>query len=184
MEIWKDIIGYEGLYQVSNLGNVKSIGRMLYDINKKENVIYKRDKLLKYAINHKGYKIVKLQKCCSKKTISIHRLVALTFIPNPDNLPQVNHIDGNKQNNCVSNLEWCDNTYNHNHAIEHNLCKSRKIVLQDKNGNKLYFNNLHLMFKYLNIIPNGNYIKFINKNILYHNYYLKDWRKNKNENAS
>lgn len=173
-EIWENIKGYEGLYQVSNLGRVKSIKRLIYDINKKQNVYIQKETILKYGLNHKGYKMVKLQKNKQKKTISIHRLVALTFIPNPNNLEQVNHIDGNKENNCVSNLEWCNNEYNHQHAIEHNLCKTRKVELTDVNGNKYQFNNLHLMFKFIKRRPGGDYKNYINKNKLYNGYYIND----------
>lgn len=101
-EIWKDIKGYEGLYQVSNLGNVRSLN---YN---RENKI----KLLTPCIK-RGYKSICLRKN-SKKFFLLHRLVAQAFIPNPNNLPQVNHKDENKQNNCVDNLEWCTSEYNIN----------------------------------------------------------------------
>ena len=90
-EIWRDIAGYEGLYKVSTEGNIKSI---------------KRNKLLSLYTNHGGYKKVDLCKNNTRKHYSVHRLVAQAFIPNPDNLPQVNHKDEDKSNNCVSNLEW------------------------------------------------------------------------------
>ena len=96
-EIWKDIPGYEGLYQVSNLGRVKSLGREV---------------LLKPMHNKKGYLLVALYKNHIRKFKFIHRLVAQTFLSNPNNLPQVNHKDENKENNCVNNLEFCDNKYN------------------------------------------------------------------------
>lgn len=98
-EIFKDIPGYEGKYQISNLGRIWSIGKQMYLKPKKSESGYLRIGL--YAKNGK------------QKFESIHRLVALTFIPNPDGLPQVNHKDENKQNNCVENLEWIsakDNT--------------------------------------------------------------------------
>lgn len=98
-EIWKDIKGYEGLYQVSNLGRVKSLG------NGKE-------KIRKTNISSNGYLSLILVKNKKGKNFSVHRLVAEAFIDNPDNLPCVNHKDENKLNNCVDNLEWCTKQYN------------------------------------------------------------------------
>lgn len=105
MEIWKNIEGYPN-YQVSNFGNVRSLN-------------YHREgesKILKTSLNHKGYQLVSLYKNNKRKTFQVHRLVAQAFIQNPDNLPQVNHKDENKQNNCVDNLEWCDVKYNCNYG--------------------------------------------------------------------
>lgn len=96
-EIWKDIPNYEGLYQVSDLGRVKSVKRQL---------------ILKPMLTKKGYLSVALYKNHSRKIKPIHRLVAQTFLSNPNNLPQVNHKDENKENNCVDNLEFCTNRYN------------------------------------------------------------------------
>lgn len=173
-EIWKDIAGYENLYQVSNLGNIKSIGRMNYDINTKKVVFLKKEMPLKPFLNHKGYKMVKLQKNKNKKTISIHRLVAQTFIDNPNNLPQVNHINGNKQDNRVENLEWCDNTYNYREAVRLGLKKERKVKLVSQNGKTIVFDNIHRMCEFLNICVSGEYRKFINKGKLFKGYYLYD----------
>lgn len=100
-EEWKDIRHFEGFYQVSNLGNVRSFI---------DNHWKKRDvpKILKLFKLTKGYLGVCLyDKKGSSKTYKVHRLVAQAFIPNPNNLPQVNHIDENKENNTVDNLEWC-----------------------------------------------------------------------------
>lgn len=106
MEIYKDIEGYEGLYQVSNLGNVKSLG------NGKK----RKEKVLKPAKNNRGYLYVCLCNQEIRKIYKIHRLVAEAFVPNPNNLPEVNHKDENKTNNTDNNLEWCDHKYNINYG--------------------------------------------------------------------
>lgn len=106
MEIWKDIKGYEGYYQISNLGNVKSLDR----IDAIGRVV--KGRLLKWKHNNRGYFTICLKKDGQARYFLVHRLVALTFIPNGDGLAQVNHKDENKSNNQVDNLEWCNNLYN------------------------------------------------------------------------
>ena len=91
--IWKDIKGYEGLYEVSNTGYIKSLQ-------------FKKPFIKKFNKNHQGYLSVSLYKDNENKLVKVHRVVAEAFIPNPENKPQVNHKDGNKANNCVENLEW------------------------------------------------------------------------------
>ena len=113
-EIWKDIEGYEGKYQVSNCGNVRSL---MYHNTKG----IKRISLLKPATDACGYFRCALSKNNILKTYKVHRLVAQAFIPNPNNYPQINHIDGNKKNNNAGNLEWCTNSMNQVHAYSHNL---------------------------------------------------------------
>ena len=102
-EVWKDIEGYEGLYQVSNYGNIRSF----MDKNGQKRVL-----LLKPQNATGGYFVARLYKNHKGKTIKIHRIVATTFIPNPHNYPMINHKDEDKTNNCVWNLEWCNNSYN------------------------------------------------------------------------
>ena len=132
-ELWKPI-GYEG-YEVSNLGRVKS---------------YKYDKIngkiMKPYKNTKGYLQIDLQLDGRKREnrvhLSVHRLVAIAFIPNPDNLPQVNHKDEDKTNNCVDNLEWCTNDYNAHYGthIERVAEKIRMPIYSvDKQGNIEHF---------------------------------------------
>lgn len=102
IEIWKDIEGYEGLYQVSNFGNVKSLN---YNRSGKENI-------LKPQKNENKYLHISLCKNKKQKTFLLHRLVALAFLKNPQNFPCINHKDENKENNHVDNLEWCTHEYN------------------------------------------------------------------------
>lgn len=113
-EIWKDIPNYEGLYQASNFGRIKSIQYF----NHANNKIYPREKILKPILNEKGYCRVDLSKSGESKRHRVHRLVAKTFLPNPYNLLEVNHIDGNKQNNNVNNLEWCSRSHNMKEACK------------------------------------------------------------------
>lgn len=113
-EIWKDIVGYENIYQISNNGNVKSLGRWIN--TKCKGKRWQEGKILKPNIDNRGYLHVCLMNNGIKKTYSVHRLVAQAFISNPNNYPCVNHKDENKQNNCVENLEFCTVKYNVNYG--------------------------------------------------------------------
>lgn len=124
-EIWIDIINYEGIYQVSNLGKIKSLKRTCSSRN---NSIRKvSDKLLKIFPNKTRANYWYVSLASNKpKQYRVHKLVALHFIPNPDNLPQINHIDGNKANNMVYNLEWCTAQQNTDHAFKLGLMPDRR----------------------------------------------------------
>ena len=119
-EIYRDIKDYKGLYQVSNFGRIMSLN---YGRTRKA-------KLLKLDTTHKGYLKVGLSINGKRKFVFVHRLVAEHFIPNPDNLPEVNHIDENKENNIVENLEWCDRKYNINYGTRNE--KSAKTLTNGK----------------------------------------------------
>ena len=121
-EIWKDIQGYEGMYQVSSHGRVRSFK-------------WNRCKILKTRKDKKGYTVVTLTKHSKNYVPKVHRLVAIAFIPNPNNLPQVNHKDEDKSNNNIDNLEWCTNEYNRNYGTRNERAikkmietKGRKIM--------------------------------------------------------
>ena len=124
-EVWKSVKGYEGLYKVSNLGRVKSIPRP-----KTTGGILKPFKRAKYLS-------VDLRKINKRKTFQVHRMVAEAFIPNPNNLEQVNHKDGNKLNNVVDNLEWCTCSENVKHAYKNQLMKARKGI-KNTRSKKVY----------------------------------------------
>lgn len=134
MEVWKDIEGYNGKYQVSNYGNVRSFSK------------WKNGRLLKFGTNSHGYYTVNLVKDGRKsvKIVSVHRLVAMAFIENPGMVREVNHIDGDKKNNRVDNLEWVDRYENIRHAVRTGLipykrgaenCRARAVIQKDKDGN-------------------------------------------------
>lgn len=118
-EIWKDIKGYEGLYQVSSFGRVKSLERFIDFKNKYGggHMVHKPERLLKPKINKDGYLVVGLSKNGNIKYMLVSRLVAKTFLPNPRKLPEVNHKDEDKQNNRINNLEWCTRAYNNTYGI-------------------------------------------------------------------
>ena len=136
-ETWKDVVGYEGLYMISNKGNIYSVGR-------KDAIGRKCGGRMLRPRNHKhGYLHVALRKNSIRKNKLVHRIVAEAFIPNPKNFLEVNHLDENKKNNEMSNLEWCDTKYNVNYGTRN-----------DRTGNKL-----SKKVKAVNVI-NGDVITF------------------------
>jgi NUMOD4 motif/HNH endonuclease len=118
MEIWKSIEGYEGKYEVSSLGRVKSLSRVVV----KRGIEYTyQDKIIYLDKTNTGYFRATLCKDGSCKKFGVHRLVAQAFISNPEDKPTVNHIDGDKSNNTLSNLEWNTHSENSQHSIDTGL---------------------------------------------------------------
>lgn len=152
-EIWKDIKGFEGLYQASNFGRIKSLERHV-----KHNLVGKlliKEKIRKTNITTAGYEYVVLAKDGKNKTYLVHRIIAETFIPNPNNKECVNHIDENKSNNNITNLEWCDYTYNNTYKNIHLRRKTdnvvRKIIQYDLDMNEIKrWNNITDAANYFN----------------------------------
>lgn len=149
MEIWKDIVGYEGFYQVSNLGNVRSLDR----IDCKNH--FREGKVCKKIFTEDGYYKVSLNKDSIEKRFFIHRLVAIHFIDNPNNLECVNHKDENKINNSVENLEWCTKECNNNYGTRNKRIgefKSIRTAMIDKNTGcvLMIFKSAREAAKYIN----------------------------------
>ena len=120
-EVWKDIPNYKGSYQVSSFGRIKSLSRK---VKQRYGLRTVNERILRYGYNKKnrnGYHVVNLSINNKYKLFLIHRLVAISFIPNPENKPEVNHINGIKSDNRVDNLEWCTGIENNTHALNKNL---------------------------------------------------------------
>jgi hypothetical protein len=117
-EIWKDIKGYIGNYQVSNLGRIRSLNRKSWNGT---GWFIKKGQIIKLQKSNSNYSCVLLWNNNKRKNFWVHKLVALHFIPNPEDKPEVNHKDGNKQNNNINNLEWCTRSENRSHAWKNGL---------------------------------------------------------------
>ncbi len=139
IEVWKPVIGYKGAYEVSDLGRIKSLARTIMRSNGK--TLYVRERIIKPSKDKKGY----LRFCLSKNGVSVtckvHRIVAQSFIPNPYDYAEVNHITGNKLDNSISNLEWVSHSKNVEHSVNNGLYKRtpQKLSQADvENIRKLY----------------------------------------------
>ena len=128
MRIWKDVVGYEGLYQISNDGLIMNA---------------KRHRVVKTHIGTRGYYKLTLHKNGERHSAEIHRIIALAFIPNPNNYPVINHINGIKTDNRVENLEWCTIQRNSQHAYDYHLkevANNKPVVATNiENKESLYF---------------------------------------------
>ena len=118
-EIWKDIPEYKGLYQASNLGNIRSLDREVIQLSNGGKTYFKHTRegrILSQGIQNGGYPVVSISVNAKRKICTVHRLVASAFIDNPNNYRDVNHKDGNKQNNNIENLEWVSHSENIKHS--------------------------------------------------------------------
>lgn len=137
-EIWKDIKDYEGLYQISSLGRVRSLDRLVSIHN---SMRIAKGQVINQHITKSGYCVVNLYKGNKRKALQVHRLVAQAFIPNPDNLPQVNHKSEVKTENFVENLEWCDQSYNVSYnglPRKRGRALRKPIIQMDLDGNEIF----------------------------------------------
>jgi hypothetical protein len=142
-EIWKPIKDYEGLYEISSLGRVKSLPKDKK--SKHGSIAHLQERLLTPSNNH-GYRSIVLTNNGVHKTNNVHRLVAEAFIPNPNNYSDINHKDENKANNSVSNLEWCTRVYNMNYGT----CQNRKAISNGKPINQYSIDGVYIR-SYLSI---------------------------------
>lgn len=126
-EEWKAIEGYEGYYEVSSLGAVRSVPRTIRNGKTGKGSIRRISaRIMKQHLSGKNrdYRSISLHRDCAPKTHNVHSLVAVAFVPNPENLPEVNHKDTNKDNNQADNLEWCTRQFNCRHAITNGVSSS------------------------------------------------------------
>lgn len=128
-EIWLPVVGNEKEFMISNYGRVKSLGRII--VRKNGHTLTIHESILRHQLSQKGYAVVRL---CNNKKALVHRLVAIAFIPNPNNKPEVNHIDHNKTNNRLENLEWVTSYENCTHKILNGRINYKAVVHIDDNG--------------------------------------------------
>lgn len=166
IEEWKDIPSFEGLYQASSFGRIKAVERTIHYSNGK--VVHRKEKILSLIKGYGKYLTVGLNKNGKHKIYNVHRLIAKTFIENPNNYPCVNHKDENKHNNHADNLEWCTQSYN----IKYNNAMRRRVDTRNKNNSygsekKVYQYDLHgnLIKVWDSLISINKELKHKNSNI-------------------
>ena len=160
-EIWKEVAGYEGLYQVSNRGRVKSLGYWIYGEGRGF-PRKKKERILTPCMAGTKYYFVTLAHRGSHKMALIHRLVAEAFLPNPLKKSDVNHKDGNKLNNDVRNLEWCTRQENIRHAFanglskpHHNQVNRKRVEITDNTGGAMEFSSVADAARFIGVCESG-----------------------------
>lgn len=135
-ELWKDIEGYGGIYQISSYGRIRSLDRM---IERPSGLYHQKERILKTHLDGGGYPTIGLHRDGTMKRVHVHRLVAIAFVPNVYNKPEVNHIDENKLNNASSNLEWVTRIENENHGTKRKRCvdNTNYKIIASKNSKKV-----------------------------------------------
>ena len=159
-EIWKDIATYEGLYQISNLGRVKSLDRVVN--HKHSGFLTIKGKILNQNTTSKGYKRIDLCKNGKNVKKSVHRLMALYFLKNPLNKSQVNHIDFNPSNNHIDNLEWSTAEENIQHSVDAGRMNGSPILILDKESG-VFYDSINDAAISINMIPNRLTCRLVGK---------------------
>lgn len=163
MEIWKDIQGFENIYQVSNMGNVRSLDRVL------SNGRHIKGVTLKQKYDKDGYCSVNLVNCRKRTYARVHRLVCEAFLDNPNHYKLVNHKNGIRDDNRVENLEWCDNSYNQWHRCHINMnppdntYKKKKVKAILNNGEEIIFDSYTECSEYFHATRQAVYRKLSGK---------------------
>lgn len=136
-EIWRPVIGYEGRYEVSNLGRIKSLSRIVDNGYSRRKI---RERILSQNLSHSGYRFIVVTKDGKQHSLRVHRLVAMAFIKNPHGYNEVNHKNEIKTDNRVENLEWCNREYNNNYGTRNlriGIYASKRVAMLDMEGNVL-----------------------------------------------
>lgn len=156
-ELWLPVVGYEGLYEVSNQGNIRSVARRIPHSKKGYTRVFYGSVLTPITNKSRNnYCYISLKKDGKKKNLLLHRLIAQAFIPNPENKNQINHKDYNPCNNAVNNLEWCDSKYNLNYSLcnrkDQKGKHGRKVTAYDMSGNLIgSYNTVREAARQLNV---------------------------------
>jgi hypothetical protein len=175
MDVWRDIPGYEGIYQSSNLGRIRThVKKTTY--TEKHGCRKWKQRVLKQKVSKDNCHRVSLWKNGKEKTWLVHRLVALSFLNKPQGKDYINHKDGDRANNHINNLEWCNHKENSNHAFDTGLAKTNfeVVLMNNKTKNMLHFRSLAKASEYLGY--KKTYLSAVlkkNKNVKDHSVFVK-----------